>query len=211
MNVHNVDNRCFGYAILSALEPQASNPQRAAKYDHLFRIYGLDQIRYPVEVTDIDAIEEILHIQINIFSFYDDEGRSRFPVRVNKKPYVKVVDLLHWNDHYAWIKSFPSFMADLVQKHTLHWCRKCLGHFKVEQSRSIHKRYCNGIEYCGQIFILPEPSRKAKFEYIPFGIAAPFVVYADFYALLKPTNKVQEERGHNSFDYEEQVPSPLRS
>ena len=35
---------------------------------------------------------------------------------------------------------------------------------------------------------------------------APFVVYADFEALVKPTDRVRPDHGHNTFDYEVQTP-----
>ena len=43
-----------------------------------FATYGLDQIRYPVEIEDIPAIDEKLGMRINLYSFCDDgEGRHR--------------------------------------------------------------------------------------------------------------------------------------
>ena len=40
-----------------------------------------------------------------------------------------MIDLLFWEDHYAWIKNFRRFMADLSSHNTLYWCRRCMGHF----------------------------------------------------------------------------------
>ena len=31
----------------------------------------------------------------------------------SEKGYKKTIDLLFWDDHYAWIKNFRRFMADL--------------------------------------------------------------------------------------------------
>ena len=58
----------------------------------------------------------------NVFSFYDDEGRARQPLYISKKTFKKSVDLLYWDEHYAWIKSFSAFMGD----HSSHHKRFCV-------------------------------------------------------------------------------------
>ena len=50
---------------------------RAVNYLPLFGKYGLDQLNYPVEVANIPAIEDKLGIAINVYSFFDDEGKGR--------------------------------------------------------------------------------------------------------------------------------------
>ena len=42
INVNNTDNRCFGYALLSALHPHDKNPQRSQWYEPLFAKEGLE-------------------------------------------------------------------------------------------------------------------------------------------------------------------------
>ena len=44
-----------------------------------FQTYGLDQIKYPVEIADIPAIEDMLKMGINVYSFFTDEGKGRHP------------------------------------------------------------------------------------------------------------------------------------
>ena len=168
--MQNSDERCFGYAVLSALETDPIRPNRVRNYNLLFGRYHLDTIHYPVSIADIPPIEDILHVNINIYGFYDDEGKSRYPLYVSKKKSLKSIDLLFWDNHYAWIKSFSSFMADIVQKHTLFWCPACLGHFEGERALETHKLYCEGINDCGQIFVLPEANFTLGFredEYLP--------------------------------------------
>ena len=165
INVQNSDERCFGYAVLSALEPVSKDPYRPTKYNNLFHQYHLDTIPYPVSIDQIQPIEDMLQVAINVYSFYDDEGKGRYPLYVSKKKNVpKSIDLLFWDDHYAWIKSFPSFMADLVKNHTLHWCRTCLDHFYNEPTLKKHQLYCAGIGDCKQLIMRPEGKRKVRFE-----------------------------------------------
>ncbi len=74
INVQNTDERCFGYAILSALHEPNYSPHRPSHYNHLFTKYGLNYIRYPVEPHRIPTIEDQLQISINIDSFNGDDG-----------------------------------------------------------------------------------------------------------------------------------------
>ena len=156
VNVRNRDNRCFGYAIIAALENKNNHPERSNQYDNLFSTYGLNVIQYPVDVSDIGTIEDQLKININVFSFYDNEGRARYPLHVSKKIHPKSIDLFYWDEHYAYISSFSSFMADLVKKHSIHWCRACLKHFASEGILNTHKLKCGGVLRIGQAIIKPK-------------------------------------------------------
>ena len=175
INVKNDDERCFGYAVLAALESNDDhNSKRASRYNRLFHQYQLDTITNPVEIADIPNHEDMLQVNINVISFYDDEGKARYPLYVSKKKFAKSIDLLYWDEHYAWIKSFSSFMADLSKNNTLHWCRACLGHFDNERSFATHQLYCQGIDDCGQIFVLPNANRKVRFENQPYVVSINF-------------------------------------
>jgi len=170
VNIQNTDNRCFGYSIIAAMQEVEENAQRPIQYEHLFAQYELDEIDYPVGIADIPAIEDSLEVRINVFSFFDDEGRARFPMYVSKKPHAKCIDLLYWEEHYAWIRSFDRFMADMGKKNRLFWCKACLGHFWAEHSLTVHQLHCRGIERSGQIFITPEAWWKVTFSnqaYVP--------------------------------------------
>ena len=88
INVQNTDNRCFGYAMASALAPPLDHHEHANRpcnYNYLFREKGLDQLTYPVEVASIPAIEDKLGVGINVYSFFDDEGKGRYPLYATEK------------------------------------------------------------------------------------------------------------------------------
>ena len=105
---------------------------------------------------------------INVFSLFDDKGEGRHPLYVSEKGPEKVIDLLFWDDHYAWIKNFRRFMADLSSHNTLFWCRRCLGHFDNAAVLSIHRKYCEGLDSSGQILLLPDKSTRVKFANKPY-------------------------------------------
>ena len=139
INVENKDNRCFGYAILAALVLQEkpvskalkANPSRPSLYQKSFQKYGLYDIEYPVEPERMLEMENKLNLKINVFSFYDDEGQARFPLFISKRQhYAQEIDLLYWDEHYGWIKSFSAFIFDLSPSHsTKYFCKRCFGVF----------------------------------------------------------------------------------
>ena len=170
VNIQNTDNRCFGHAMVSALAPplvHGEHAYRPENYNYLFQEKGLDQLTYPVEVASIPTIEDKLGIGINVFSFFDDEGKGRYPLYATTKVFEMTIDLLYWDEHYAWIKNFRRFMADLSRYQTIHWCRNCLGHFDTEDVLKTHKLYCRGVDTSGQV-LLPDENRKVKFENEPY-------------------------------------------
>ena len=97
VNVRNSDFRCFGFSVLSALLDIKTHPERITHYLNKFQQYALDQIIYPVVPSEIPAIEQQLNIGINIFSFFDDEGKGRYPLYITQfhDPPV-TIDLLYW-------------------------------------------------------------------------------------------------------------------
>ncbi len=174
VNVNNRDCRCFGYAILSALIPVAMNAERYHHYERYFQEYGLSDLDYPITPNEIPSIEDRLQIGINVFSFYDDEGRARYPIYVSQKNLAKTIDLLYWNEHYAWIRSFSRFMADIRKnRHKLLWCKRCLSHFSSENALDTHHLYCRRIDFSDLIYTMPPEGSKLKFKhyrYVSFEI-----------------------------------------
>ena len=106
INVKNNENQvlpvCSGFGTHQSWGP--CRPSR--NYSHLFKKYGLDQINYLVEVADDSAIEDKLGMGINVYSFFDEEGKGRHPVYAMTKEYPKTFVLLYWDEHYEWFKNF---------------------------------------------------------------------------------------------------------
>ena len=137
INIKNSDNRCFGYAVAAALHTAARNPNRPYQYLQYFAAEGLNNLDYPVNPIQMNEMEERLNISINVFSFYDDMGRARYPLYVSRKTSDREIDLFYWerNDkcHYAPITDLSMLFADLNKnQHHRYFCKRCLCNFTLE-------------------------------------------------------------------------------
>ena len=193
INVHNSDNRCFGYAVLSALKDQLAghNKSKTSYYSEIdFHEHGLDQIEYPVPVEMIPELEEKLQISFNVFSFFDNEGQARYVMRVSKRSMPRHIDLLYYNEHYAWIKNFSRLFHDITDKKRKYFfCKRCLSHFTKEETLKRHEQLCTREEYCSIQHILPSPGSSIEFRAYKFQTRAPFVIYADLESVLEPIDE----------------------
>ena len=204
--MQNNDNRCFGYAVLSALHPQAKHANRPSKYNHLFREHGLHDIEYPVAISQVPMLEDRLQIRINVLTYLDEEGKVRCPIYISRKDYDREVDLLHFANHYAWIKDFPRFMNDMSKDgHRLIFCKRCLAHFKRETAFAMHRLLCARPDFETRCIVtMPAPDSKfskCKFVHQRNQLRMPFVVYADFECLTVPADILAK----NTTSYQQHV------
>ena len=157
----------------------------------------MNQLEYPVNPTDLPDIEQQLQISINVFSYFDDLGRARYPLYISKRDYPTQIDLLYFNEHYAWIKNFSRLFNDLTKHdHQTFFCKRCLSHFRLETAYDRHIELCTRENFISNVHIMPEPDTKLEFKKWQFGTKAPFVIYADLEALLEPLN---QQTGHTTF------------
>jgi hypothetical protein len=193
INVQNNDQRCFGYAILASQLRVEIHPERAVQYDQFFTLYGLDAVQYPVQIEDLEAVERQIGIPFNVYTYFDDQGKGRKPMYTSKTGDPQnAVDLLFWeNDHvahYAWIKSFNSFVYDLtkIERSRCFWCKRCFCHFRLETAFRKHLERCRGAEGFKCVHQLPEQGTVLKFKNVKNEERVPFVIYADFESLNVP-------------------------
>lgn len=186
VNVRNIDNRCFGYALLAALCP-INNPQRPQSYENAFSEHHLDGLEYPIALDDLETVEQQIQIPFNVYSFFDDAGKGRYPVFLSRIDPDGAIDLLYWAGHYAWIKSFSRFMGSM-NKHNgqYFYCKRCLNHFQKESTLATHQQHCMGSDGSTTVFKMPKAGTQVKFQHVRYQTYSPFVVYADFECLTIP-------------------------
>ena len=194
INIRNTDERCFGYSLCYFLEREQlpeRHCERASPYpNQMFQRHHFDTLPYPISPNDVHLYKDQLQMHINVFSFYDDEGRARHPLVISRKNYERVANTLQWNKHYALKASIPRLFKDITKhKEQQNICLRCLGHFKTKESYACHKELCTCDDFMSVLHVLFAPGSKQaqlKFYNYRFCTMAPFVIYADFESILEP-------------------------
>ena len=119
INIQNHDERSFRYDLLYFLE-RANLPEqhcfRATLYnDNMFHRHRLDTISYHISPNDVHLDEDQVQMNINVFSFFNDEGSTRHFLIISRKNYERVANLLYWKEHYAPITNISRLFSDITK------------------------------------------------------------------------------------------------
>ena len=93
-NVKSGDLSFFAYSIFQFhfRERKARNKVRYFREGN-FQQYGLENIQFPVAAIDGADLEDQLKRNINLFSFFDVQGKGRYPFYLLRKEYAHSMDL----------------------------------------------------------------------------------------------------------------------
>ena len=71
---------------------------------------------------------------------------------------LEKIDLLYWEEHYAWIKIFGSFIHDISPSHrTKIFCKRCFGVFLSPETYLRHAELCSRPDFESIIYRFPAP------------------------------------------------------
>lgn len=212
INVKNKDEKCFIWAILSAMYTPNTHPEIVSKYFKYESELNMEGIEYPVSISDISKFETNNNIGINLYSYdikteYKDKKKITsyitYPVRCTKKKYDKIIDLYLIYDgkgkiengkivdlkyHYCWVKNLDRLVSSQISKSKkkMYVCRFCLNHFYDETKYTNHTENCLDIQN-GQYkhIIMPKEEDKIlKFNNYNKTKKVQYVIYADFESIL---------------------------
>jgi hypothetical protein len=148
INVNNSDNKCFIWAILSALHPTNKDPQRVTKYQQHENTLDTTGLTFPLAVSDVKKFEKLNKaISVNVFA-YDDKTEV-YPVYISKnKDRQHNINLLMLtsddNFHYTWIKNMSRLLREKGQTHgEKFFCKYCLHGFYEERVLNRHVEDCS--------------------------------------------------------------------
>lgn len=205
INVKNADNLCFKWALLSALYPARKNCDRVTSYSLHSNKLKFDGVSFPVKLTDIHKVEKLNNISINVFGLELNKETKKHsvvgPLFLTKSRKTSHINLLYiqngTNNHYCYIKNLSRLVSKQIsnQEHAVYICDACLLHFPTQERLSNHQQHdCSHI-----VTELPSNKKtsknwfgeaisndKLKFDKFQKKLKIPFVVYADFEALLNP-------------------------
>ncbi|KAE9543657.1 hypothetical protein AGLY_002053, partial [Aphis glycines] len=203
INVKNEDDKCFLWAILSALHPVKKHAQRVTKYIPFKNDFDkeLKGIEFPVKTTDVPKfVKRTKDISINIY-YLEEKGNNTHiivPLEITKIEKTNHIDLMYLREdnenkgHYCWIKDLWKLVGSQMTKdgHRRLLCKMCLNSFDTENKLNDHKHYC-GNNKAAKI-VLPEPYNKTlEFEKYNNSLRIPFVIYFDFESTLQPIYSCQ--------------------
>lgn len=214
INVQNEDNKCFEYAVLSALFPAKHNPQRTSNYKNHANSLDFTGIKFPVDLKDITKFElQNTSISINVYMFEEKEKRIR-TLRLSKNVKIKHIHLLLLTkdsydeeegkkSHYCWIKNMSALISRQCSKETRHkyFCDRCLNYFINIERLTNHIYNCEKQNEC--TIEMPSPDNNIlKFESFSKQLLVPFVLYADLESILKEPAEVYS-KSENTVAYQE--------
>ena len=187
INLKNRDNQCFRWCHIRFLNKQKKDPNRIEIVDKEFiRNLDYNNINFPVKIKDCHKVELQNNININIFGY---EDRQPYPIYISKEKFKDHMELLLITEdkksHYVLIKYFNKFMFHQNKnKNKKHFCMYCLQCFSADTILKNHEKNCiiiNG----QQVIRMPEKGEMVYFKKIYKQLAVPFVIYADFEAIIE--------------------------
>ena len=203
VNVQNVDNICFAWAVVSALYPTISNINKPSSYPDPKTVLNLKGIRFPIALRQIPQFEAENSISINVYRLQKDRRNFQLCISyLTKTKQDKHVNLLLLQDsypdndemtnlitpkyHFVWIKNLSRIVSKQLSKRNgeKYICDRCLHYFRSS------KKLCEHTQNCIKIndYVVPKlPSKDyatVEFKNYSFKITTPFVIYADTECLL---------------------------
>ena len=209
LNIQNQDDKCFLWSILAYLYPTEHHSYRVQKYLPYQQALNMQNIPYPVLIVDIPKFEKQNNISVNVIGY--EEGY--YPLYISSNQKQKHVNLLLFEkdgkSHYCLIKDFNKMLHSQT-KHNgrKYFCTYCLHGFSREDLLLEHKPFCNthGLQHT----VLPtEKDKYMQFKNIAKMLEVPFVIYADFECLLKPTTTEGRKHQHQPCGYSYLIVSTL--
>ena len=195
INVQNRDNECLKWALRAALFPpqDGKNPQRPSTYPVVDGI-NYEGIDYPTLGKQIEKLEvQNRNLAINVFGWEND---CVIVHRISKKEAkVSWISLLliesGEKQHYCYVRRVSALLFDQSKKRNAkHYCMLCLTGFSRQDLLKNHKKYCNGVNGKPTRIEMPEEGKNTvAFQNHHKQMKAPYVIYADFEALIRKIHR----------------------
>lgn len=206
VNIKNNDQKCLKWALLSAMYPTNTNANRTSSYIRNESKLNFDGIQFPVKLKDMTKVEKQNNISINVFGLEYNKNTKKNDIvgplyftKSRKQTHVNLLYIANGsNGHYCFIRNMSRLVSRQLTagERAMHICDGCLLYFRTKEGLTSHQtRDCARI-----VTELPGMNNKKTKNWfgqeicndkINFGkfqrkLKVPFVIYADFEAILKP-------------------------
>ena len=153
LNVKSNDKYCFIWSILASLYPcENNNSSRVNNYVQYFNELNFQSFDFTnaFKCSDVHRFNELNNLSVKIYelNFYQDGDKWKhnlLPIEISKNGSDKVVDLLIYKNHYAFIKKLHVFLGDHNKSFV---CRRCLNSYTCENALIKHKEKCGDDNIC---------------------------------------------------------------
>ena len=201
INMKNDDNECFKWCIARALNPVEKNAERITKILRLqTEKLNWKDMKFPMDLKQINDFERLNNVCVNVFGY---EKNEVYPLRLsNSTEYSSqcTVNLLLISDyrsekkHYCLIKNMSRLLVSQVskKKEKKFFCLRCLNAFGTQDLLDNHLEVCQDNEAVR--IKMPEEGESVSFKNNHKMMDIPFVIYADFEALMRQIHTVQQNR-----------------
>ena len=190
INVKNErDNKCFRWAVTSAVFPRKKDPQRlnSEMRGNSEKLNWIN-IDFPTPLNQITRFEEQNPYSINV---YEWNGKNVDRIRSSKahaedKQCINLILLSNGsNTHYCWIKNMSALNSSQINKYKgkRYYCRYCDHSFPSEVPLQRHEEYCSN--HKAVRVKMPKKGAMLYFKNHQRKMRVPFVVYADFEAITE--------------------------
>ena len=187
INPHNEDEEYFKLAVIAAENLGMKDPQHVSNLRKFIDNYDWSGLEFPVSIKDVGVFEIKNDISINVLAV---EGRDIYIHRKTNYKSDREINLLVISEdgiqHYSVIKSLSRLLRGSNTKHhgKQYFCSNCLQSFTLESSRDEHQVYCEDNETVS----VEMPSKGSMVEFYDgqSQFKVPFMMYADFEAILEP-------------------------
>ncbi|XP_071629350.1 uncharacterized protein [Temnothorax longispinosus] len=208
INVLSKDNACFAWAVTAALHPAEKNSERESSYPLYSRVLNLQNIEFPMTLSQIKQFEQLNDISVNVYTIEEQKTSNVLPIRLTDRTIDKKhVNLLYMQDprdnnvgHFAWIKDLSRLVSSQLskKKNKKYFCDRCLHYFSSSDKLQSHTVECRKVNKCA-IRLPSENNKWLSFKNHSRKERLPFMVYADLECVLQ---KTQPETEHASYAYQ---------
>jgi hypothetical protein len=226
INVNNVNNECFRYAVLSCLalgSVPSKNKHRSYYYERpdIRMLADFSTCAYPVSVLNIDDFERVNpSLAVNVYT-YDETEDSFLMLRTSARVRARqdltdpnavkyqTINLLLFNEHYMWISHITRLVNSSKRSHhhTL-LCPACSHYFTTENALQKHSVYCRHMEAYAVVptVVMPKSGNdQLRFTQCVKTQLVPVVVYADFESVLQPVDATEDDDEMNTVKIDEMI------
>lgn len=182
INIRNNDQLCMIWCVLLHMHIEITgetkgkhlrNPKTFHKY---LKYLNLNNIEFPVEVSQVPSFEKNNSISINVFRFAED--RRIIPEYLTGEVMAMHINLLlisrEEKQHYVYISNLSNLLGKIGLK-AKFFCNRCMKPFELDKDRICHQSNC-GTKFASKV-VDGEALVLKKFSHL---MKSPFVIYADF-------------------------------